>query len=81
MNYNSDLFGKEKEGSFNSSIKRIAASIFIYFLYKNNMLFKNDVKIIDDATLVVITILIAQSKPEKRNDNKSFNEFFNIKDN
>ena len=103
MSFNSDLFGKERDGSFNSSInaiyqsmfgkdlyetreekaanllyfivknhsfydgnKRIAASIFIYFLYKNNMLFHNNEKIIDDATLVAITILIAESKPEEK---------------
>ncbi len=103
MNFNSDLFGKERDGSFNSSInaiyqsmfgkdlyetreekaanllyfitknhsfydgnKRIAASIFILFLHKNNMLYKNNVKVIDDATLVAMTILIAESKPEEK---------------
>ena len=46
--------------------KRIAASIFLYFLNKNNLLFKNDKKIISDSTLVAITLLLAESRPEEK---------------
>ena len=49
-----------------SNGKRIAASIFIFFLHKNSMLFRNNEKVIDDATLVAMTILIAESKPEEK---------------
>lgn len=103
MQFDSDIFGVEKDGSFNSSInaiyqsafgidvyktaqekaanllyfitknhsfvdgnKRIAASIFIYFLYKNNLLYQNNKKILSDASLVAMTILIAESKTEEK---------------
>ena len=44
----------------------IVASIFLYFLNKNNLLFKNNKKIISDSTLVAITLLLAESKPEEK---------------
>ena len=44
----------------------IVASIFLYFLNKNNLLFKNDKKIISDSTLVAITLLLAESRPEEK---------------
>lgn len=46
--------------------KRVAASIFLYFLNKNNLLFKGKEKIISDSTLVAITLLVAESKPEEK---------------
>ena len=52
--------------SFYDGNKRIAAAIFIFFLHKNNMLYKDNEKVIDDATLVAMTILIAESKPEAK---------------
>ena len=60
------LYFVTKNHSFSDGNKRIAASIFIYFLDKNNVLFKSDKKIIDDYTLVAITIMIAESKPEEK---------------
>ena len=39
---------------------------FRYFLNKNGLLFKNGVKQIEDNTLVAITIMIAESKPEEK---------------
>ena len=45
--------------------KRIAATIFLYFLNKNNLLFKGEEKIISDSTLVAITLRLAESKPEE----------------
>ena len=55
-----------KDHPFIDGCKRIAASIFLYFLKKNNLLFKNDKKIISDSTLVAITLLLAESKPEEK---------------
>ena len=54
-----------KNHSFSYGNKRIAASCFLYFLNKNNMLYKNDLPIIDNGTLFALTLLIAESKPEE----------------
>jgi len=54
-----------KNHSFADGNKRIAASCFLYFLEKNNMLFKEDKPVIDNATLFSLTLLIAVSKPEE----------------
>ena len=55
-----------KDHPFVDGCKRIAASIFLYFLNKNNLLFKDENKIISDSTLVAITLLLAESKPEEK---------------
>lgn len=55
-----------KDHPFVDGCKRIAASIFLHFLNKNNLLFKNNEKIISDSTLVAITLLLAESKPEEK---------------
>ena len=54
-----------KNHSFSDGNKRIAASCFLYFLDKNNMLYKNNIPIIDNVTLFALTLLIAESKPEE----------------
>ena len=46
--------------------KRIAASLFLEFLDKNNVLFLNNAKRFSDGTLVAITLMIAESKPEEK---------------
>jgi len=98
----SDIFGKEKDGSFKGSIgniyqsfagqdlyptleekaahllyfvtknhsfwdgnKRIAATMFLHFLDRNGVLFIDGEKTIDDHTLVALTIMIAESKPDE----------------
>ena len=61
------LYFITKNHSFVDGNKRIAASIFLYFLDKNNLLYKNCNKILSDSALVAITILIAESKPEEKN--------------
>ena len=98
----SDIFGKEKDSSFEGSIgniyqsfagqdlyptleekaahllyfvtknhsfldgnKRIAATMFLYFLDRNGALFVDGEKTIDDHTLVALTIMIAESKPDE----------------
>ncbi|MCD8224841.1 MAG: virulence RhuM family protein [Clostridiales bacterium] len=55
-----------KNHSFSDGNKRIAATIFLYFLDKNGILFVGDEKLIDDHTLVALTILIAESRPEEK---------------
>ena len=56
-----------KDHSFLDGNKRIAATIFLYFLDRNEALFTQDgEKTIDDSTLVAVTILIAESKPEEK---------------
>lgn len=102
----SDLFGVEKDGSFNSSIgtiyqtfdsqelypsveekaanllylivknhsfvdgnKRIAASLFVWFLERNGILYRQDgTKRLEDNALVALTLMIAESKPSEHAD-------------
>lgn len=47
--------------------KRIAATLFIYFLEFYNLLYNEKGQIIDNNTLVAITLLIAQSNPKEKN--------------
>ena len=54
-----------KNHSFADGNKRIGASCFLYFLNRNNMLYKNGLPIIDNSTLFALTLLIATSKPEE----------------
>lgn len=60
------LYFITKNHSFSDGNKRIAATIFLYFLDKNNLLFKNNTKQIEDNTLVALTIMIAESKPDEK---------------
>ena len=100
----SELFGQEKDGSFQGSIgniyqsfggqeiyptlqekaanllyfvtknhsfwdgnKRIAATMFLYFLDRNGILYdESGLKRLDDHTLVALTIIIAESRPEEK---------------
>lgn len=59
------LYFVTKNHSFFDGNKRIAATIFLYFLDKNGVLFIGDKKLIDDHTLVALTIMTAESKPEE----------------
>ena len=54
-----------KNHSFSDGNKRIAASCFLYFLEKNEILYKNNLPIIDNGTLFALTILIAESNPKE----------------
>ena len=47
--------------------KRIAATLFIYFLQVNNILYTEDKLVIDNNTLVALTLLIAESNPKEKN--------------
>lgn len=55
-----------KNHSFFDGNKRIAATMFLYFLDKNEALFSDGKKKIEDATLVALTIMIAESRPEEK---------------
>ena len=46
--------------------KRIAATLFIYFLYFYNILYIDNKQVIDNNTLVVLIILIAESNPKEK---------------
>ena len=46
--------------------KRIAATLFIYFLEYYNTLYRENKQIIDNNTLVAITLLVAQSNPKEK---------------
>ena len=46
--------------------KRIAATLFIYFLNYYNILYKDNKQVIDNNTLVAVTLLIAESNPNNR---------------
>ena len=59
------LYFVTKNHSFLDGNKRIAATMFLYFLDKNGVLFINGEKTIEDHTLVALTIMIAESKPDE----------------
>ncbi len=60
------LYLVTKNHSFFDGNKRIAASMFLYFLDKNGVLFKDGSKLIEDHTLVALTIMIAESRPQEK---------------
>lgn len=55
-----------KNHTFIDGNKRIAATLFIYFLKFYNLLYNENGQIIDNNTLVAITLLIAQSNPKEK---------------
>ena len=55
-----------KNHTFIDGNKRIAATLFIYFLDFYNILYKNNKRVIDNNTLVALTLLIAQSNPKEK---------------
>ena len=61
------LYLVTKNHTFIDGNKRIAATLFIYFLDFYNILYKENRQVIDNNTLVAITILIAQSNPKEKN--------------
>ena len=60
------LYFVTKNHSFIDGNKRIAATMFLYFLDKNGALFIDGEKTIDDYTLVALTIMIAESRSEEK---------------
>lgn len=45
--------------------RELQPAMFLYFLDKNDALFSNGQKTIDDHTLVALTIMIAESRPNE----------------
>lgn len=59
------LYFLVKDHPFADGCKRIAATLFINFLYKSGHLYKNNKQIISNEALVAITILTAESNPNE----------------
>lgn len=60
------LYLVTKNHVFIDGNKRIAATLFIYFLDFYNLLYNDNGMVIDNNTLVAVTILIAQSDPKEK---------------
>ena len=60
------LYLVTKNHSFIDGNKRIASTVFLYFLDRNDSLFMNGRKRISDETLATLTILIAASNPKDK---------------
>ena len=61
------LYLVTKNHSFTDGNKRIAATLFLWFLNNNGILYREDgTKRIADNTLVALTLMIAESKPEEK---------------
>jgi prophage maintenance system killer protein len=56
-----------KNHSFSDGNKRIAAFLFVWFLDRNALLYNEGNKVIDDNTLVALTLMIAESKSDDKN--------------
>ncbi len=62
------LYLVTKNHSFSDGNKRIAATLFLWFMQNNGILYRSDgSKRISDGTLVAITLMIAESKTEEKN--------------
>jgi len=61
------LYLVTKNHSFSDGNKRIAATLFLWFMNANGILYNTDgTKRIPDSTLVAITLMIAESRPEEK---------------
>ena len=61
------LYLVTKNHSFSDGNKRIAATLFLWFLYNNHVLYREDgSKRLADNTLVALTLMIAESKTEEK---------------
>lgn len=61
------LYLVTKNHSFSDGNKRIAATLFLWFMNNNGVLYRPDgTKRIADNTLVALTLMIAESKTEEK---------------
>lgn len=60
------LYFVVKNHSFHDGNKRIAASLFLYFLDRNGLLYESGRKCIGDDALVATAIMIAESRPDEK---------------
>ena len=60
------LYYMIKDHPYTDGCKRIAASLFLEYLSRNDALYVNGKKRISDGALVAITLMIAESRPEEK---------------
>ena len=60
------LYFMIKDHPYADGCKRMAASLFLEFLNKNNFLYKDGTKRISDGAMVAITLMIAESNPSEK---------------
>ncbi len=60
------LYLTVKNHAFIDGDKRIAATLFLYFLNRYDILYKNNQEVIDNNTLAAVTLLIAESNPKEK---------------
>jgi prophage maintenance system killer protein len=60
------LYTLVKNHPFVDGNKRIAATLFIYFLNYYGILYKDNYQVIDNNTLTAVTLLIAESNPKEK---------------
>ena len=61
------LYLVTKNHSFSDGNKRIAATLFLWFMQNNSILYKSDgSKRISNGALVALTLMIAESRPEEK---------------
>lgn len=60
------LYLTVKNHAFIDGNKRIAATMFIYFMFKYDLLYKDNKQVIDNNTLASMTLLIANSNPKEK---------------
>ena len=60
------LYLVTKNHTFIDGNKRIAATLFIYFLEFYNILYNEKGQVIDNNTLTALTLLIAESNPKEK---------------
>ncbi|MBR4219015.1 MAG: virulence protein RhuM/Fic/DOC family protein [Bacteroidales bacterium] len=61
------LYLVTKNHSFSDGNKRIAATLFLWFLHNNGILYRNDgTKRLADNTLVALTLMVAESRTEEK---------------
>ena len=61
------LYLVTKNHSFSDGNKRIAATLFLWFMHNNGILYREDgTKRIADSTLVALTLMIAESRTQEK---------------
>ena len=60
------LYMVVKNHAFIDGNKRIAATLFIYFLSFYGLLYRDGIQVIDNNTLTALTLLIAESNPKEK---------------
>lgn len=61
------LYLTVKNHSFSDGNKRIGAFLFLWFLENNGILYRPDgSRLLDNNTLVALTLMIAESRPEEK---------------